>query len=353
MRGRCRDERGQVIVLGAVMIPVLLLLAALVIDVGNWYTHKRQLQNRADAAAFAAAVEYGKTWKACVQTANPTLKTKTAQEIANAARQYAADPDAADYNKPATIPVGMPPTSVYNSEIANQGKLDVAINSTSYDDNTDYSDGAPALNNGDPCFKHTTADSISAPGYWTDVKVKERDLPSLFGGIGLPLSRNGARARVDIRPAISGTRFLPLAVPEQRHHEGAGAVLRRVPRTPCSTRRISRPAADQAAYATAGGGMLWGIPNGNPNESAIPASPFPSRCRPTIRPAVTTVAGRHRGPGREPGRHRSESELRGPPGAQVRGLLPPPLADPDLERRQRDESAADHPGSSDRAAAAA
>ena len=46
------------------------------------------------------------------------------------------------------------------------------------------------------------------------MKVKERDLPSLFGGIGLPLSRNGARARVEIRPAISGTRFLPLAVPD-------------------------------------------------------------------------------------------------------------------------------------------
>ena len=48
------DERGQVIVLAAVMIPVFLLIAALALDVGNWYTHKRQLQNRADAAAFAA-----------------------------------------------------------------------------------------------------------------------------------------------------------------------------------------------------------------------------------------------------------------------------------------------------------
>ena len=286
MRGRCRDERGQVIVLGAVMIPVLLLLAALVIDVGNWYTHKRQLQNRADAAAFAAAVEYGKTWKACVQTANPTLKTKTAQEIANAARQYAADPDAADYNKPATIPVGMPPTSVYNSEIANQGKLDVAINSTSYDDNTDYSDGAPALNNGDPCFKHTTADSISAPGYWTDVKVKERDLPSLFGGIGLPLSRNGARARVDIRPAKSGTRFLPLAVPNNiitkvqvRYYDECHNTLLR-------TENL-KPWADQAAYAAAVGGMLWESRTGT-RTRAIPASPFPSRSPPTIRHAVPT-----------------------------------------------------------------
>ncbi len=43
--------------------------------------------------------------------------------------------------------------------------------------------------------------------------MKERDLPSLFGAVGLPLSRTGARARVEIRPALSGHRFLPLAVP--------------------------------------------------------------------------------------------------------------------------------------------
>ena len=65
---RLRDERGAVLVMAAVMIPVFLLLTALVVDVGNWYTHKRQLQNRADAAAFAAGVEYAKNWKACVQT---------------------------------------------------------------------------------------------------------------------------------------------------------------------------------------------------------------------------------------------------------------------------------------------
>ena len=101
---RLRDERGQVIVLGAVMIPVFLLLTALVVDVGNWYTHKRQLQNRADAAAFAAGVEYAKNWKACVQTADPALKASTAQEIADAARQYAGDPEATDYAGDALLP---------------------------------------------------------------------------------------------------------------------------------------------------------------------------------------------------------------------------------------------------------
>jgi hypothetical protein len=286
---RLRDERGQVIVLGAVMIPVLLLIAALVIDVGNWYTHKRQLQNRADAAAFAAAVEYGKNWKACVQTADPALKASTAQEIADMARRYAGDPDATDYAGDT-----LPTDPLENTQIANQAHVDVAINSTSYDDNTDYSDdydGVAGTNIGDPCYKHTTGDSISAPGYWTDVKVKERDLPSLFGGVGLPLSRNGARARVDIRPAVSGTRFLPLAVPNnvitkvqiRYYNECTGALisgstydLKPLPTTPTNY---------QAAYATSGGGQLWGLPNqtkpdeGDPNRSFGLALPgYDSSC---------------------------------------------------------------------------
>ena len=125
-----RDEGGQVIVLSAVMIPVFLLIAALVLDVGNWYTHKRQLQNRADAAAFAAGTAYAKNWKACVQTGDATLKANTAQEIADAAREYGGDPEASDYS------TGSLPASLYNTEIANQNKLNLNINSTSYD-NTD------------------------------------------------------------------------------------------------------------------------------------------------------------------------------------------------------------------------
>ena len=76
----CRDERGSILVMSAVMIPVFLLMIAFVIDVGQWYTHKRQLQNRADSAAFAAGIEYAKNWKACVQSSDPTLKASTARE---------------------------------------------------------------------------------------------------------------------------------------------------------------------------------------------------------------------------------------------------------------------------------
>jgi Putative Flp pilus-assembly TadE/G-like len=265
MNRLCRDERGQVIVLAAVMIPVLLLLTALVVDVGNWYTHKRQLQNRADAAAFAAAVEYGKKWKACVQTADATLKANTAQQIADSARQYAGDPDAADYAG-GVLPSG----PLQNTQIANQAHVNTAINSTSYDDNTDYSDdgdGNAATTLGNPCYNHPNSDSLSAPGYWTDVKVKERDLPSLFGGIGLPLSRNGARARVEIRPAISGTRFLPLAVPDNQITKVQVRYYDLCHNTLLATKDLKPlSAANQAGYASTGGGMLWGLPGLNPDE---------------------------------------------------------------------------------------
>src|SRR5262245_39767866 len=88
---RFKEERGGIFVLSAVMIPVFLLLTALVVDAGDWYAHKRQLQNRADAAAFAAGVEYAKNWKACVQNGDLTLKASTALKIADAARTYSAD----------------------------------------------------------------------------------------------------------------------------------------------------------------------------------------------------------------------------------------------------------------------
>jgi Flp pilus assembly protein TadG len=186
----CRDERGGIFVLSALMLPVFLLLAAMVIDVGDWYSHKRQLQTRADAGAFAAGVAYSQYWKACVQSGDPALRAATAVKIADAAREYAGDPEAYDYSG-ATLP-----SALRNTEIANQAKLDVVINSNdpNYTDDTDYTDGGGSATLGNPCSLHTTGDDISAPGHWTDVRVKERDLPSIGGGLG-PASGNMARAR--------------------------------------------------------------------------------------------------------------------------------------------------------------
>ena len=48
-------ERGQVLVIFARLVPVLLGMAALAVDVGSYAGHKRALQNEADSIALAAA----------------------------------------------------------------------------------------------------------------------------------------------------------------------------------------------------------------------------------------------------------------------------------------------------------
>lgn len=288
------DERGGVMALSAFLIPVFLLLSALIVDVGNWFTHDRQLQNRADAGAFAAGIEYARNWKACVQTGDLALKQATAQEIANAARQYTANPDNADYTD--LDPSGVVPATLYNDNIANQANLDVVINSTNYADDNDYSDdydGSPGTRNGNPCFSHP-ADNISAAGYWTDVRVRENDTASLWRPFSPDLS---ARARIEIRPAISGHRFLPLAIPNNvitkvqiRYYDECrgGPPLATLDLAPL-------PAADQGGYAALGGGTLWALPSlsdpavGDRNRSFPLNLPSYGGCSQTYLPIGTEV----------------------------------------------------------------
>jgi putative Flp pilus-assembly TadE/G-like protein len=52
-----KSERGQAIVLMTLSLVVIMGMAALVLDVGNWFHTKRRLQGTADAAALAGAQE--------------------------------------------------------------------------------------------------------------------------------------------------------------------------------------------------------------------------------------------------------------------------------------------------------
>ena len=183
-----RAEDGQVLAIVAVVSVVLLLFAALVIDVGNWFSHKRQLQNRADAGALAAGSEWATKFTACAQGGVPA--DTAGKAIARIGQQYAGNPNP-DPDPPGTgyDPTLTPPV---NTETANQSNVEVFINST--DEDSTVSDG------GGPCFKHPPGDPTSPQGgYWTDVRVKERNLQSFFGSIGIPLTRNIARARVELR----------------------------------------------------------------------------------------------------------------------------------------------------------
>ena len=163
--------------LSAVAIPVFLLLTALVVDAGNWFTHKRQLQNKADAGALAAGVEYISQLNNCV-----TAPGVTGSAITDVAKNFAGTTEAI-------------PGTKYNTTINQPSQLTVRINATSATA-ADWTDG------GSPCADHATGDSISAGGYWTDVKARETNIGTLFGGFGLNLPSVEAQARVEVKQLL-------------------------------------------------------------------------------------------------------------------------------------------------------
>ena len=81
-----RDERGAVMVLVAVTLPVIFLFVAFGVEVGHWYDYSRNLQNRADAAALAAGDAFGAT---CFGSNVTSAQTDV---IGQTAQQYAGPP---------------------------------------------------------------------------------------------------------------------------------------------------------------------------------------------------------------------------------------------------------------------
>jgi hypothetical protein len=171
-----RNERGSVLVVFAVAVPTFILIAALALDFGSWYAHKREVQNQVDAAAFAAGVAYGYNFPAC------TSSSGASDNIRSAALQY-----------------GKPP---YNGSTSN-----ITVNS-------------------DPCQPHSSGDYATPAGtMWTDVGVKTQ-VATLFGGFGFSPTISSS-ARVAVMKIKSATQFRPMAIanPEYRGGECAWAVF--------------------------------------------------------------------------------------------------------------------------------
>jgi hypothetical protein len=172
---RLQEERGGVLVMVVLWLPLVLLFIVFVVDVGHWFVHKRHLQMQADSGALAG----GGTFKfPCSDSA-----------IEANARNYAGDPNAPG---PIHNELGAPtdPSNVH-----------VLLNSTSFwnEGGTDGSDGGP------PCAASMV-----------DVKITEADLPLFFGNV-LPdlgvVPAINAHARVEIQKLYSAKGALPVAVP--------------------------------------------------------------------------------------------------------------------------------------------
>ena len=248
------DERGGVLALSAILIPVFIVFVAMAVDVGTWFTHKRQLQNRADAAALSAGVEYGTRWAAC---GSPSTKAAAEAAIALAARQYGGDPQAAG--------------TLRNTQVTEQTRVNVEINAPpalagAVGQDTSWNDVGVVGGIG-PCDPHP-ADAVSPNpnSIWTQVGVRERDQRSIFGMFGVDLLNNRAHARIELQPALAGKGFIPVAVPEQdirqaelRYYRecgpGAPALLATVP--------LKQLQATPDNYQTVAGTTLWGPTIGN------------------------------------------------------------------------------------------
>jgi hypothetical protein len=166
------EDSGAVLVIVVVWMWLALLpmFVVFVVDVGNWFVHKRHLQLQADAGALAG----GGVFRFPCSDA----------PIEAEARKYAGDPGGA---------------APYNLQISptDQANVHVLVNSTVYwnEGGTDYSDGGP------PCSAR-----------FVDIKVTESTLPWFFG-LGVVPAIN-AHARVEIQALNRALGALPVAVPD-------------------------------------------------------------------------------------------------------------------------------------------
>lgn len=175
-----RDQEGGVLVFFALAAPVLAIFLALVVDVGNWWVHKRHLQMQVDAAALAGGARFGECF--------PDAAVGDAAITAEATR------------------FGGGPGSSYNAQVgnANQGTIGpLVFQSKTY----------PAGSNPpDDTDERSPCEALEF-----DVKASEADLPLLFQVPGLPsIDSINAHARVELKKVRIFEGMLPLAVPEVR-----------------------------------------------------------------------------------------------------------------------------------------
>ena len=176
----------------ALLVPMLLAMSTVVLDVGNMYVHKKNLQTLVDAGAFAGGTKF----VGCsFQFGDPGSAN---QGIRDTALQYAGD----TLRSPGT----------YNMQVQTPGEVRVVLNSARYwaegdrmdgvgFDNTIDPDGNP-VTPGDPCSTKTL-----------DVKATDHDVPLLTGLIPIRPDAK-SKARVEIHQVVEQSGMLPWAVPE-------------------------------------------------------------------------------------------------------------------------------------------
>lgn len=100
---RLNDERGATLVIVAIVMILLMGVAAFVIDVSALYQERRELQNGADAAAFAVAEDCARGGPCTIDTAGATAVALASSNAGDDTADAAIDPDDFDRDGRVTV----------------------------------------------------------------------------------------------------------------------------------------------------------------------------------------------------------------------------------------------------------
>ena len=172
---RLRDERGSALIAAGIMAASFVLLGSVVVEVGQWLSHRRHIQVRADAAALAGGQVMAECFNSFSSMAGPDME--------NAAKDYAGI------------------TSTKNLQGLDQGTGEQSLISFQGDKYPDQQ--GVTRNLGPECLN-----------LMLDVKMAETGIPKFFGFS--PLVSVHGWARVQAQEIESLTPTLPLAIPDVR-----------------------------------------------------------------------------------------------------------------------------------------
>ena len=176
-----RDERGQVVLVFALLVPMLLALGAVVVSVGGWYTHARHLQTKVDAGALAGGGVWGFP---CGADVDATIEAQ--------ARMYVGSHTAAD---------GTEVTTPHNPQLSGVGanRIYASLNQSQW-----WGGTFPAGDFSDPLGPVCESKVL-------DVKATQQDPPLLWRLIPLfPDIKRKARVQIEEIAGLTG--LLPIAV---------------------------------------------------------------------------------------------------------------------------------------------
>lgn len=191
---RLRNDEGSVLIAAAIAMLVMALLGTAVVQVGDWFQHRRHIQVRADAAALAG----GQVLATCFNVPSSMTEQQADSAIEAWAQSYGGF-STTDPESGAVLPAR-------NTQFGPSADNSMWFQSDTYPSS---SEAQPATSRtlGNECF-----DGNGNPNLMLDVKMTQGGIPALFSIA--PLATVHGWARVALQSITSTTPTMPLAIPD-------------------------------------------------------------------------------------------------------------------------------------------